>query len=146
MVEAEDRWPFGSTDGGPSSRPLLVKMEGVLIAILKDDAAGERAKASLTEGRWTERDVRLYTSEQMVAFDEAFRSDRNVAQRVVSAVVDDTDIMAQYVQYAHEGGSALWVLAPNRDDANAVVRQLSDQPVLRIWYYGTRGVEILDMA
>ena len=47
MAESEDRWPFGASDGGPESRPLVVRMEGVLVAIFESDVAGEHGLAAL---------------------------------------------------------------------------------------------------
>ena len=49
MADEELGWPFGATDGGPASRPLMVHLEDVLIAIVPDAAAGDRAREILAE-------------------------------------------------------------------------------------------------
>jgi hypothetical protein len=146
VAEPDDRWPFGETDGGPLSRPIVVDLEGVLVAILADASTGERAMASLSERGYSDRQLRLYTSEQILAYEETFRTNRGLAGRVVGALVDDGESMAQYVQYAREGRAALWVLVPDRDEANRLVRLLADHAVLHIWYHGHRRLEILHMA
>lgn len=145
-AEPEERWPFGDSDGGPSTRPRVVDLDGVLIAVLEDTPAGERAKAWLAESGISERRLRLYTGEEIVAFDEAFKANRSLGERIVGAVVDDRDAMDLYVEYGGEGRSALWVLVPDRQDANRVVRLLSRETVLHIWYYGRDGVQTLRMG
>jgi hypothetical protein len=146
MAELDDRWPFGTTDGGPSSRPAVVDLEGVLIAMLQDAASGEAARSSLCEHGFNDQTLRLYTAEQILAYDEEFRSNRSLGGRIIGAVVDDRAAMKQYVEHARTGCSALWVLAPIREDANKVVRWLADQHVAYIWYHGHDGVETIPMA
>jgi hypothetical protein len=146
MVEPEDRWPFGTTDGGPSSRPAVVDLDGVLIAILDDAAAGEHARDMLTQRGFSEQQLRLYSADQIVAYDDEFRDNRNLGGRLIGAVVDDRQAMDEYVDYARGGSSALWVLVPIREDANKVVRWLADEPVRFIWYHGHDGVETIPMG
>jgi hypothetical protein len=146
MAEPGDRWPFGTTDGGPATRPAIVDMDGVVIAMLRDTAAGESARAKLAEHGFDEQSLRLYPAEQILAFDEEFRSNRKLGSRIIGAVVDDRAAMDQYVEFARTGSAALWVLTPVREDANKVVRWLADEPVLFIWYHGPDGVETLPMA
>ena len=146
MVEPEDRWPFGTTDGGPATRPLSVDLEGVLIAMLADAGAGEQAKASLGRLGLGEDRLRLYSGEQIVEYDEAFRADRGLAGLIVGAFVDDRDAMAQYVAYGREGCSAVWALVPERYEADRVVKCLADHSVRHIWYYTANGVETLHMG
>jgi hypothetical protein len=146
MAAPEDRWPFGATDGGPESRPLVVDMTGVLIAILESTAAAEHAKAVLSEHGFDDQTLRLYTGEQIVAYDEAFRADRNLGERLVGLVVDDREAMERYVEYGRNGGAALWVLTPTREDANKVVRWLVDEKTQYLWYHSKDGVETFPMA
>jgi len=146
VVESEDRWPFGSSDGGPESRPLVVKMEGVLVAILESDAAGEHALASLEELGLAADHLRFYSSAQILVYEEEFRSDRTLTGRLIGGFVDDADSMAQYVEFGREGRSAVWALVPVREDANRVVRKLADEKTLFIWYHGHDQVETIPMA
>ena len=147
MAERDDeRWPFGTTGGTPENRPLMVDMDGVLVAILANDAAGEHAVASLGALGFSDQDLRFYPSSEMLLYEEEFRSERTLTGRLVGAFVDDSDSMAQYVEFAKEGHSALWVLVPLRDDANRVVRALADEKTLFIWYHGHDQVETIPMA
>ncbi len=143
MAERELGWPFGSTDGGPRSRPLVVHLEDVLVMVLRDDEAGRRALALLREHGFSEDRLRLYSAEQIVAYDEAFRSERGLTGRVVGTIVDDNPLMDAYRRYGEEGCSALWVQLAHRDDANQVIRSLTDLGLRQVWYHGRRGVETL---
>lgn len=142
MAVRDVPWPFGDGDGGPGSRPRVVTLDGVLVAVLEDGPAGERARAALVD-RVGEDRVRFYTGEQIVAYDDAFRAGRGLADRVAGAVREDRQAMAAYVEYGRAGRSALWVHVPARDDADAAVRLLSDHPVLHLWYHAKGGVETI---
>jgi hypothetical protein len=146
MAKSEDRWPFGSSDGGPESRPLVVEMEGVLVAICENDAAGQHALAALAELGIDEAHLRFYSSEQILRYEEEFRSDRTLTGRLIGGFVDDADTMAQYVEFGREGRSAVWALVPVREDTNRVVRKLADEKTLFIWYHGHDQVETIPMA
>jgi hypothetical protein len=143
MADTVDRWPFGATDGGPSSRPTIVDLEGVLIAMLADTESGESARRSLLEHGFNDQTLRVYTPEQILEYDDEFRSNRSLGGRIIGAVVDDRGAMEKYVDYARTGSSALWVLAPLREDANKVVRWLADENVQYIWYHAHDGVETI---
>jgi hypothetical protein len=143
VAERELSWPFGTTDGGPSSRPLVVHLEDVLIMVLRDDGAGSAALALLREHGFSEDRLRLYTSEQIVAYDDAFRSERGLPGKVVGTLVDDNPLMGEYRRYGEEGCSALWIQLAHRDDANQVIRSVSDLGLRQVWFHGRRGVETL---
>jgi hypothetical protein len=145
MADEELGWPFGSSDGGPASRPLVVHLENVLIAMVPDTAAGERAREILSEQGFGPDRVRVYTGEQIVEYDEAFRSGRGMAGRVVGTVVDDREIMGAYVEHGRQGRAAVWVQLRHRDDANPVLRSLSELGPLQVWFHGQRGVEALKL-
>jgi hypothetical protein len=143
VAERELSWPFGTTDGGPRSRPLVVHLEDVLILVLPDDEAGRQALALLREHGFAEDHLRLYSSEQIVAYDEAFREERGLAGRVVGTIVDDNPLMDAYRRFGEEGCSAVWVQLAHRDDANQVIRSLIDLGLRQVWFHGRRGVETL---
>jgi hypothetical protein len=145
MAEEQLGWPFGSSDGGPASRPMVVHLEDVLIAMVPDAAAGERAREILSEQGFGPDRVRVYTGEQIVEYDEAFRSGRGMAGRVVGTVVDDREVMGAYVEHGREGRAAVWVQLRHRDDANPVLRSLSELGPLQVWFHGQRGVEALKL-
>ena len=144
MPKQDYKWPFGQSDGGPESRPLVVDLENVLVAVVADTAAAERALQTLRGIGFIDETLRLYTSEQIVAYDEAFRSSRGIKERVVGALVDDSDTMGQYLAYAREGHSALWILVNGREDANRVIRALVDHDLVRVWFHGSRGLETIE--
>ena len=145
MAENELEWPFGSTDGGPGSRPLVVHLDNVLIAVLPDTAAGERAVEVLRDHGYPDERLRLYTGEQIIAYDEEFKSSRGVTGKVVGAVVDDTKTMDEYRDYGREGCSAVWVKLAHRDDANQVMRTLGDLGLRHVWFHGRRGLETVHL-
>jgi hypothetical protein len=146
VTDPGDRWPFGTTDGGPASRPKVVDMEGVLVAMLRNASAGAHALATLKERSYSDAELRLYTAEQILAFDQEFREHRTITEKVIGAVVDDREAMNDYVDYARQGCSALWVLVPDRDDASAVVRVLADEDTVFVWYHGHGRIEAIPMA
>jgi hypothetical protein len=145
MAENELGWPFGSTDGGPASRPVVVHLDNVLIAVLPDTPAGEHAMVELRDHGYPDERLRLYSGEQIVAYDEAFKAARGVAGKVVGAVVDDTKTMDAYRRYGAEGCSAVWVKLAHRDDANQVIRTLSDLGLRHVWFHGDRGLETVHL-
>ena len=138
MDEHEVVWPTGMSDQDPAARerPLVFAPEGFLVAILADADQAEQAKAALVEAGFAERDLRVYTSQEILDGWERFLAERSLAQRVVGAVTDDPDTIELYFGYARAGRSALWVHVPDEADADRVVRCLADHQVLHIRYYG----------
>jgi hypothetical protein len=104
--------------------------------MLEDADHAERARASLAEARFADRDLRVYTSQQILDSWERFQAERSLAQRVVGAVTDDPDTIELYFGYAREGRAALWVHVPEEADAKRAVRALADHQVLHFRYYG----------
>ena len=145
MAESESKWPFGATNGGPDSRPLVVDLENILVAILSDAAEAERAMGLLRDLGFPEQHLRLYTSEQMLAYDESFNENRSLLGRLVGTLVDDRESMSRYVSYARDGHASLWVLTEDRDDASRVIQHLVGHQieVLYIWYHGQNGLETI---
>ena len=82
------------------------------------------------------RDLRVYTSQQILDSWERFQAERSLAQRVAGAVTDDPDTIEQYFGYARQGRSALWVHVPDDADAKRAVRVLADHQVLHFRHYG----------
>ena len=140
VTERRSNWPFPPTDGGPSSRPRIVDLENVLIAIVADPAEAERA---LREAGFTDERLRAYSSEQMLTYDAQFRASRGLVDRAIGTVVDDRGAMADYVDHAREGRGALWVRVTDRQDANRVIRRLADHGLVHVWFHGRDGVEVL---
>jgi len=148
MDEHEVVWPTGMSDQDPAARdrPLVFAPEGFLVAILADADQAEQAKAALVEAGFAERDLRVYTSQQILDSWERFQAERSLAQRVAGAVTDDPDTIEQYFGYARQGRSALWVHVPADADAKRAVRALADHSVLHFRHYGHGGQEDIQIG
>jgi len=138
MREDEVVWPTGMSDQDPGARerPLVFNPQGFLVAILEDDGQAEEARVALAEAGFAERDLRVYTPEQILDSWERFQTERSLAQRVAGAVTDDPATIEQYFGYARQGRSALWVHVPEEADAKRAVRGLADHQVLHFRHYG----------
>ena len=138
MDEREIAWPTGMSDQDPAARdrPLVFTPQGFLVAILEDADQAEQAKASLAEEGFAEKDLRVYTSQEVLDGWERFRAERSLAQRVAGAVTDDPDTIELYFGYARAGRCALWVRVPDRDNASRAVRRLADHQILHVRLYG----------
>jgi hypothetical protein len=137
MSANQAAWPTGMSDQDPAARerPLFFNPQGFLVAVLEDADQAERARAALAAAGFADRDLRVYTSRQILDSWERFQAERSLAQRVVGAVTDDLDTIELYFGYARAGRSALWVHVPE-DDADRAVRGLADHQVLHFRYYG----------
>jgi hypothetical protein len=138
MSEDEVVWPTGMSDQDPAARgrPLVFNPKGFLVAILEDADQAEQARTTLAEAGFAERDLRVYTPEQILDSWERFQTERSLAQRVAGAVTDDPATIEQYFGYARQGRSALWVHVPEEADAKRAVRSLADHQVLHFRHYG----------
>jgi hypothetical protein len=138
MDEHEVAWPTGMSDQDPAARerPLVFNPQGFLVAILEDADHAEQARAALTDAGFADRDLRVYTSQQILDSWQRFQAERSLAQRVAGAVTDDPDTIELYFGYARAGRSALWVHVPDEADAKRAVRALADHQVLHIRHYG----------
>jgi hypothetical protein len=131
-------WPTGVSDQDPAARerPLFFNPKGFLVAVLEDAYQAERARVALADAGFADRDLRVYTSRQILDSWERFQAERSLAQRVVGAVTDDPDTIERYFGYARAGRSALWVHVPEEADADRAVRFLVDHQVLHFRHYG----------
>jgi hypothetical protein len=90
----------------------------------------------LAEAGFADRDLRVYTSQQILDSWERFQAERSLAQRVAGAVTDDPDTIELYFGSARQGRAALWVRVPDEADADRAVRRLADHQVLHFRHYG----------
>ncbi len=132
-------------DPDPASRPWVFNPRGFLVAVLEDTAEGERAADHLCEVGFTEEDRRLYNGEQVIEERRRFVDQQGTARRLVEKLTIDTKTVEQFLEFAEEGRSFLWVRVPERADANRAIRGLSAHRVLFFRYYGDSGVEDLSM-
>ena len=131
-------WPMGM-DRDLSSRPLVFKPKGFLVAILEDDAACENARATLADSGFATKDLRVYTSHQILEDHDRYLEARSTARRVVGALTDDQATIELYFGFAREGRAALWVHVPEKHDASRAMRYLVDHQVLHYRYFGKDG-------
>ena len=138
MTEDEVDWPTGMSDQDPAARarPLVFNPQGFLVAILTDAEHAEQASAALADAGFADRDLRVYTSQQILDSWERFQAERSLAQRVAGALTDDPDTIEQYFGYARQGRAALWVHVRADADAKRAVRALADHQVLHFRHYG----------
>jgi hypothetical protein len=138
MSEDEVAWPTGMSDQDPAARdrPLVFNPQGFLVAILQGTSQAEQARATLAEAGFAERDLRVYTSQQILDSWERFQAERSLAQRVAGAVTDDPDTIELYFGCARQGRAALWVHVPDAADADRAVRCLAEYQVLHFRHYG----------
>jgi hypothetical protein len=138
MSANEVAWPMRMTDQDPAlgARPLVFNPQGFLVAILEDADQAEQAKAALTGAGFAGRDLRVYTSQQILDDHERFLAQRTVDRRVVGGLTDDPDTIKLYFGYARDGCSARWVHVPDEADAKRAIRRLADHQVLPLRYDG----------
>jgi hypothetical protein len=138
MTANDVPWPTGMSDQDPAARarPLVFNPQGFLVAILEDADQAEQARAALAEAGFADRDLRVYTSQEILDSWERFQAERSLAQRVVGAVTDDPDTIELYFGYARAGRSALWIHVPDEADAKRAIRGLADHQVLHFRHYG----------
>jgi hypothetical protein len=147
MDEHEVVWPMGlaAQDPALADRPLVFNPKGFLVAILEDDDHAEQARAALQAVGFAERDLRVYTSQQILADHQRYLAQRSLARQVVSAVTVDPDSLKRYLDRAREGHAALWVHVPDDADVKRAVRHLADHPVLHLRHYGQHGQQDLHL-
>jgi hypothetical protein len=133
-------WPVGTTDRDPdlSSRPLVFNPKGFLVAILRGTEEAERAAAELRVAGFADRDLRIFTSEQILDDHARYRAELSLPRRVVAALTDDPETLALYHGHARDGCSALWVHVSDDDEANRAIRGLAGRATLHIRHYGRR--------
>ena len=126
MDEREVAWPMGLSDHDPSlaDRPLAFNPKGFLVAILENDDHAEQAWAALMKAGFADRDLRVYTSQQILDDHQRYLAQRSLARQVVTALTVDPDSLKRYLDLdrAREGHAALWVHVPDDADAKRAVR------------------------
>jgi hypothetical protein len=137
MTANQVDWPTGMSGQDPEARaqPLVFNPQGFLVAIMEDADQAEQARATLAAAGFAERDLRVYTSQQILDSWKRFQAERSLAQRVADALTDDPDTIELYFGYARAGRSALWVHVPDDADAKRAVRGLADHQVLHFRHY-----------
>ena len=138
MTEDEVVWPVGTTDRDPDlgSRPMVFRPRGFLVAILTDDDEARRAATALRAAGFADRELRIFTGEQILADHARYRAQPSLSRRAVGALTDDPETLALYHGHARDGRAALWVHVADDDEAGRAVRGLSSCRTLHIRHYG----------
>jgi hypothetical protein len=114
-----------------------LKPEGYLVVILADDDEAQRAQADLVTHGVAPRDVKLYTGKQILENYEVYAVRRNVTDKVVGSVVDDSEGRELYLDYARQGRCAMWVRIPDEEDVPRALRVLANHNYVHTRYYGS---------
>jgi len=137
MDEPENAFPMDFYAEDPSPRPWKFRPEGYLVVILSDADEALRAEASLVTYGFAPRDVKLYTGKQILENFEVYVGRRNVTDKVVGSVVDDSQGKELYLAYAGEDRCAMWVRIPDEEGVPKALRVLADHDYLHTRYYGS---------
>lgn len=137
MNEGEMTFPMDFYVQDSSPRPWKFKPEGYLVVILADDDEGQRAEADLVTHGFAPRDVKLYTGKQILENYEVYAARRNVTDKVVGSVVDDSEGREIYLDYARQGRCAMWVRIPDEEDVSKALRVLANHDYVHTRYYGS---------
>jgi hypothetical protein len=113
-----------------------VDLDGVLVVLLADDAAGAHAYRTLTDLGVDPDRLRLFWSVQVVVHEEERRRDLARSGRAATAT-------AEYAAAARSGCSALWVLAPTRAEVAQVASALAAERTKLVRYHCDGRVETL---
>jgi hypothetical protein len=138
MADNDIVWPVGTTDQDPdlADRPLVFDPKGFLVAILPGAAEAEEAAAALRTAGFADRELRVFTGEQILADHARYLAQMGLTRRVAAAVTDDQETLELYHGHARDGRSALWVHVADDDEANRAIRGLSGSRTLHIRHYG----------
>ena len=127
----------------PSRRPWKFRPEGYLVVILSDANEAQRAESSLVIHGFATRDVKLYTGKQILESHEVYLGRRNVTDKVVGSVVDDSEGKKRYLAYAGDDRCAMWVRIPDEEDVPNTFRPRRTEYIVpatyrsRIFQHGT---------
>jgi hypothetical protein len=140
MADDQIVWPVGTTDQDPDlrGRPLVFNPKGFLAAILPDPAEAERAATALRAAGFADRQLRIFTGEQILEDYQRYITQQSLTRRVAAAVTDDQETLDLYHGHARDGRAALWVHVADDDEADRAIRGLSDFSALHIRHYGGR--------
>jgi hypothetical protein len=67
---------------------------------------------------------------------EVYKGQRDLADRIVGAVADDSEGRELYLRYAREDRCALWMRIPDESLVPKALRVLADRDYLHTRYYG----------
>ena len=134
--EVDIVWPMDVRETDFSSGPLVFKPRGFLVAILPDADEAQKAVAALQGGGFAERELRVYTGQQILADHQAYAAQQGPVHRVVRAATNDQETVDLYFGHARDGRLALWVYVVDDAAADRAIRYLSGCRTLHLRHYG----------
>jgi hypothetical protein len=91
---------------------------------------------ALIEGGFLPQDIKLYTGNQTLENNVVYMERRDVTAKVVGAIMDDSEGLELYLDYAREDRCALWLRLPDEGVVPKALRVLADFDYLHARYYG----------
>lgn len=124
--------------------PWLSKPKGFLLVVVEDAEEGSRALTALREAGFDDGALTFCTAAQVLRDYQRYTAERSLPRRILRVRAGDRAGTELYLAFARDGRSALWVRAPDIDDANRAVRCLVGFRSLYFRHYGRwRDREIL---
>ena len=142
MTEPHD-WPL-ERPGQRTLRPWYLTATGYLVVLFGDPEEARRAHRGLLEHHVPGEEMRLYESEELLANMSRLQKERSLLARAVAALSADPPARRRFLENARGGGSAMWLIAPDRERAEKLVGLLADYRYSSLRYYGDDGVTDLE--
>jgi hypothetical protein len=140
MDEDETTFPMDVTDDDdPSSRPWNFRPEGYLVVIIADVEEARRVETALARAGFAQRDIKLYTGEQVLENQEVYIGRRSRMTKLIATVVEDVKGQELYLAYAREDRCAMWVRLSDESRVAKALRLLADFDCLHARYYRDVG-------
>jgi len=86
----------------------------------------------------------VYGAEELLRNLSRLQQERSLLARAVAAMAADPPAKRRFLDNARAGGSAMWLIAPNRERAQKLVGLLADYGYSSLRYYGDDGVADLE--
>ena len=140
MADTDIVWPVATPDQDPdlSARPMVFHPKCFLVAILPGADEAERAAAALRTAGFADRQLRIFTSEQILTDHARYTAQQSLTRHIVAGLTDDQETLDLYYGHARDGRSALWVHVTDDDEASRAIRGLSGCATRHIRHYGHR--------
>jgi hypothetical protein len=132
-------WPFEQPAEG-TLRPWYLTATGYLMVLFSYPEEAQRARSGLLEHKVSQKDIRLYESDEIQRILARAQKERSILAKAVFALAADPDVKRRFLDHARAGGAALWLVAPTRDRANHLIALLADYSHSFLRYYGEDGV------
>jgi len=132
-------WPLEQPADG-TLRPWYLTATGYLMVLFSHPEEAQRARSGLLEHKVSQKDIRLYESDEIQRILARAQKERSILAKAVFALAADPDVKQRFLDNARAGGAALWLVAPTRDRANHLIALLADYSYSFLRYYGEDGV------